>query len=520
MERRTFISFLGAGTIGAALAPKWSWAYPAPFTIKSLNPSDMDALTLAEGLDFQVLIKYGDPINAKRTFGYNNDYIAFFPGKSADEATLWVNHEYMDPMFVSGYVKGTPKTLEQVEKEMEVVGGSILRLKKKNGHWTFVSDDPVNRRLDANTHIPFHWHEPIANSMDAIGTLGNCAGGITPWNTVLTCEENYDDYYGERESLDAPLEPGMYQWHLHKPYPTEHYGWVVEVNPATGEAQKHVALGRCAHECATVVELEDGRVVVYSGDDKENECLYKFIGSKPRSLSEGTLYVANMEQGRWIPIDIEQSEALKLQFGTQTEALIRLRKSASIVGGTPLDRPEDIEKDPLTGHILVALTNNVPKGNHFGSILKIKEEGNRYDSLHFTHETFLTGGEETGFACPDNLAFDTAGNLWFTCDVGGSALHKEPYTSFGNNSLFVVPRHGADAGKPIRVVNGPMGAELSGPCFTPDGKTLFLSVQHPGEKSPSADNPISHWPDGGTATPKPAVVAIYGEALNKLQGLS
>ena len=103
----------------------------------------------------------------------------------------------------------------------------------------------------------------------------------------------------------------------------------------------------------------------------------------------------------------------------------------------------------LPDNVLVALTNNVTKGNYFGSILKIEEEGGRHESLTFKSETYLAGGEETGFAAPDNMVFDRAGNLWFTSDISGSSVNKPPYEMFKNNGLFVVPREGIDKGKVI-----------------------------------------------------------------------
>jgi hypothetical protein len=174
-----------------------------------------------------------------------------------------------------------------------------------------------------------------------------------------------------------------------------------------------------------VTELPDGRIVVYSGDDAVGQCLYKFISSEPGSLSKGTLYVANTISGKWIPLDYDSSSVLQGKFKNQTEVLIRLREAAKYVGGTPLDRPEDVELQPGTGNVLIALTNNQPKGNYLGSILKIEEDGGRHDALTFKAGTYLTGGEETGFACPDNLAYDPAGNLWFTCDVSGSQMNKK-----------------------------------------------------------------------------------------------
>jgi secreted PhoX family phosphatase len=181
-----------------------------------------------------------------------------------------------------------------------------------------------------------------------------------------------------------------------------------------------------------------------------------------------------------------------------------------------LDRPEDIEIDPLTGHVLVSLTNNFPKGNYHGSILKIREKENDHFSLEFEHETFLAGGEETGFTCPDNMAFDPKGNLWLTSDIPGSLIGSNKFGSFGNNGLYYVPSKGSDAGKVIQMASAPVDAELTGPTFTPDGKTLFLSIQHPGERTTDVNDCTSNWPDGGKAIPKPSVVAIQGPLLERI----
>ena len=131
----------------------------------------------------------------------------------------------------------------------------------------------------------------------------------------------------------------------------------------------------------------------------------------------------------------------------------------------------------------------------------------------------MAGGKETGFACPDNMAFDVAGNLWFTSDMSGSLMHQEPYTDFKNNGLFLVPRTGPKAGEVLQIASAPSDAELTGPFFAPNGKTLFLSVQHPGEYSPNLEELTSHWPDGGDAIPRSAVVAISGDTLEAIQGL-
>ncbi len=334
------------------------------------------------------------------------------------------------------------------------------------------------------------------------------------------CEENYDDFYGETifSSGKKTWLPGSNynQWRDYYPNPPEHYGWVNEVDPFTGKAKKLVALGRFAHESATVTLGNDGRPVVYSGDDHNNECLYKFISNKRGSLEHGELFVADVVNGRWLSLNRNQHPGLQKRFKDQTDVLIHCREAARIVGATLLDRPEDVEIDPNTKAVFVALTNNKTKGNLHGSIMKIVEDGGDHASLTFKASTFQTGGTSAGFSCPDNLAFDRKGNLWMTNDISDSVLNKGPYQPFGNNSLFYIPMSGKNAGEVIRVATAPMTAEFTGPSFSPDGRTLFLSVQHPGEGTEDLSRPLSRWPEGGTSMPKSSVVAISGPSLDAL----
>ena len=246
-----------------------------------------------------------------------------------------------------------------------------------------------------------------------------------------------------------------------------------------------------------------------------NECLYKFISYKPKSLLEGELFVADLEKGRWISLNYEKQKKLQANFQDQIEVLTYARQAAHLLGGTPLDRPEDIAIDPKTGNVIIALTNNFKKGNFHGSLLQIKEKGARHLSLEFDFSTLLVGGKESGFSCPDNLLFDPKGDLWFTSDMSTRAMHGFPYTSFKNNGLFYVPMSGHLAGKVFQVASAPTNAEFTGPAFLPDN-SLLLSVQHPGENSPSLKEAKSRWPDYGKEPPKPSVVVIHGEAMQKL----
>ena len=537
-SRRSFLEFLGKGSLVGVVSitamPLLSACaeniqeitdrpYAAAINFESIEAIKADEVRLAHGFKQQLLVKFGDPISEKDYFGTHNDYLAFVPlNNEASEGILWSNHEYLDPILMGTYAPIAQKTLAQVEKEQYAVGGSLVHIKLvDNELWEIVPNSEYNRRITGKTAIPFHWDEEISGSKEAIGTFAGCAGGVTPWGTILSCEENTDIFYGDNIYNELTGEvinklPGSYGWEKHFNYAPEHYGWVVEVNPKTGEAKKLIALGRCAHECATMHQLSDGRVVVYSGDDGNDRCLYKYISNKAADLKDGILYVANVEEGKWISLKYEDHAILQERFKNQTEVLVRMREAAYLVGGSMLNRPEDIEIDPLSGDVFISLTNNKPKGDLHGSIMKLTEDSEDKTSLTFKTETFLAGSKEAGFSSPDNLAFDLKGNLWMTTDVGGYSLGLDGYEFMTCNSLFLIPRSGEKAGELIRVATAPNDAEFTGPFFHPSGYYLFLSVQHPGETTKNIAELTSHWPEGGDSIPKSGVIVISGESLKAL----
>ena len=525
-SRREFIHFMGRGAALAATASLLPGCVttaknPPPFA--PLLPSTDDQLKLAAGFNYEIMLRWRQPLNGKGDkFGFNNDYLAYFPldPRLPFEGLLWVNHEYHDPYFNSGWQKGQPRTAKQVAIERTEVGGSLVHIRRvPGGNWEMVAHSEYNRRLDAFTPIPLISEEPIMGKKIAIGTFGNCAGGITPWGNVLTCEENYMNFVGEAVFTKGvrSIKPvdGYLSWDKFVQLPPEHYGWVVEVEPKTGKAKKLTALGRFAHECATCIVASDDRTVVYSGDDADDEHLYKFISSKPGSLEQGELFVADTVNGRWLSLSLKKNEVLRKNFRSPTDCLIRTREAAKLIGATPLDRPEDIEIDPKNRAVLISCTNNKSQNRPYGSLMRLDEKNGDPLSMEFTARTFIAGGPESGFACPDNLAFDPKGNLWMCTDISGSAVQRDPYKHFGNNGLFYIPLSGEHAGRALQVASAPNGAEFTGPIFAPDG-TLFLSVQHPGERAHDKGYPESHWPDGGSSQPMPCVVQIRGPALERL----
>lgn len=523
--RRQFIEFIGRTTVaaaagGATFTTLQSCSGPikkpsaSDLFFKPISPVKSDRVELPAGFNYSVLLKQGDSIGTNMQFGDCADFTAFFAGEKPDQGYLWVNHEYFAPQFTSGFFAqdGVKKTLAQMQIEKTLVGGSLIEIIKKNNSWSLLNDSKLNQRWDANSPIQFSGSHRIHGKRRAIGTLANCAGGVTPWKTVLTCEENYHQFYGEvsftngkRELIAVKREHPM-SWRSLDQKPPEHYGWVVEVDFRNKKAVKHVALGRFAHEGATCINAADGRCVVYMGDDKDDEFFYKFVSKKPWQLNQGTLYVANFTEKKWMPLDVEKNPVLKKKFKTQTDLLIRTREAARLVGATPLDRPEDCKIDPQTGAIFLACTNNKPAGRPHGLILKFTEADSNYTSENFSVETFKTGGEN--FSCPDNLIFDREGDLWITSDMSEEALRESDFKKFGNNGLFYVPLKGQLAGQVFQFASAPHDAEFTGPSFSPDGQTLFLSVQHPGIGTRDLSRPTSRWPNGGDSFPRSAVIQI------------
>ncbi len=496
-SRREFLTFMGRTAAVASLPlPAFARASKAPMLQLGSFPSQKDEVVLAPGLKAEILCTFGDVINSRgERFGNDNDFTAFLP-LSKDEGWLWVNHE--SPV----HARAPGSAPLSVEEARDIVGGSLIKLVRKAGAWKVDFKNNGNYRLSGKTVIPFSPLVKIQGQEKAVGTMANCAGGVTPWGTILTCEENYPHYVGDRDSKGKKSEagPSKYNWEAKLAFPPEHYGWVVEFDPKTRKAYKRVALGRYCREGATVTKAKDGRCVVYSGDDGDNQCLYKFISAKAGSLEAGELFVADSKAGRWLSLDWNKQPVLKTAFASPLDVLIYTREAAHLLKATRYPRPEGIAIDPQNQSVFIALTGD-DAGNR-GAILKIEEKGADPLSLEFKATEFIVGGDRSGFAHPDNLVFDKLGNLWMTTDL------VTPMGKISHNGLFVIPLQGKHAGRALQVASAPVDAEFTGPTFCPDGKTLFLSVQHPGVLS--ADHLTSHWPAGGSAVPRSGVIAISG----------
>ena len=540
LNRRKFLTYVGTG-VGALTVASTGLGAMVPkaeakgveaashlfgfqkkisgLNFKPIDPTVKDDLVLPRGYKYDVVAAYGDVINKKGdTFGFNNDFTLYFPIDKDKRGLLWVNHEYSSDLFVHGARPANGKyTAAQIQKMLYNQGGSIIEVyRDKEGTWKMDTDSKYARRITGLTPFqltgPAKGSKAVGGATNVQGTFANCSGGMTLWGTVLSAEENF-----ESTSKDAGLNE-------------THYGWIVEIDPfdPNFKPRKHTALGRFNHENAAVGLTNDNRVVVYMGDDKKDACVYKFISKnkyvKSRGkanadlLEEGTLYVANMGSGKWVPLTIENVQKavkgnadLLKKFQTQADVAVHCHEAALLVGGTPTDRPEDVEISPFDKTVFIAHTNNDKHGNFHGHITRFIEEGDDLGALTFDFEIFAAGGKQSGFSAPDNLTFDSLGNLWTVTDMSSSKLNTGIYTHFANNGMFVIPTIGKNTGEAFQFASAPVEAELTGPSFTPNETTLFLSIQHPGEETEDLNNLTSKWPHRkGDTMPRPGVVAITG----------
>lgn len=560
---------------------------------------------VAPGYDADVLIRWGDPVlpgapafdprrhtaAAQRLqFGYNNDYLAYFPMPGASNASthglLVANHEYSnEELMFAGLPRPESKqaprpetTPERANIEMAAHGGSVIEVMRENGKWRVVDGSKFARRIDATTPMeltgPAAGHPRLQTSADpsgrrVLGMFNNCAGGVTPWGTWLTCEENTHYYFmgklpnGHHEAAAHKrygVPGGFYRWgQFHdrfdvgrEPNEPNRFGWIVEIDPfdPTSTPKKRTALGRAKHEGAAGIINRDGRYVIYSGDDERFEYVYRFVSTarvdrdNPRAnqniLDEGVVSVARYNADGtldWLPLIHGQGPlTAENGFMSQADVLIEKRRAADLLKPTRMDRPEDVEANPVTQNVYVNLTLNERRSekdkdaanprarNRFGHIIEMIPPDGDHAAAQFHWEilvrcgdpaiaevgaTFSTATTRNGwFGMPDNMAFDSQGRLWIATD--GNSRKRTGRA----DGIWGVETEGPMRGTSRHFFRVPVGAEMCGPFFTPDDETLFVAVQHPGEGG-SADaistfeEPITRWPDfDPNMPPRPSVVAI------------
>jgi len=411
---------------------------------------------------------------------------------------------------------------------------------------------------------PAAGHDLMKTKMDptgtkSLGTWNICGNGRTPWGTYLTCEENFNGYFSSSDKeLKIPTELKRYgikhddrgydwasadeRFDISKhPNEANRVGYIVEINPLdpSSTPKKRTALGRFKHENAEVVVAQNGHVVVYMGDDERGEFLYKFVSAEPmvtggnnsELLNEGTLYVAKFHEngkGEWLALT-PQTTGMK----SQAEICIHTRQAASSVGATTMDRPEWVSANPNKVEAYCCLTNNKNRGkkpnaggdatpldgpnpretNKYGQIVRWIPYNTDHTSTLFNWDLFLVAGNPTVhkddrkgsanitphnmFNSPDGLAFDSNGLLWIQTD--GKYSDKDDFAGMGNNQMLIAD---PETGEVKRFLVGPKQCEVTGITWSPNRKTVFVGIQHPGEKGDS------HFPDGGMNVPRSSIIAI------------
>ncbi len=475
----SFFASIGVGQDETAEAP----AATPPLLGFPLVPSgDGDEVKVPEGYEKpRVLISWGDPLfpdtpefrqsadasEQERQFGDNNDGMHLFriEKSGAKHWVFAVNNEYYnkDYLFVH---QGRQLTAEDIRKAQAAMGVSIFEVVEGKRGWRVKRKSPFNRRITANTPMilsgPAAGHvlmrtplDPVGNRV--LGTLNNCANGVTPWGTYLTCEENFNGFFAsagkprlsERERRYGISESGYkdYDWYRFdsrfdleaNPNEQNRFGWVVEIDPSDplSTPKKRTALGRFKHENAELVVSRDGRVVVYMGDDESGEFIYRFVSSRRYQegnsdsnrdlLDEGTLYVAKFDdieegkdrgKGRWIPLRAGEEKLVSENgFFDQAEVLIFAREAATLMGGTTMDRPEWVTVDRMSDAVYCTLTNNKSrgsatgapvndanprKGNQYGQIIRWMPADRDHTAETFTWDHFVLAGNPTVHTDPGN----------------------------------------------------------------------------------------------------------------------
>ena len=577
----------GCGSLAAGSGPRLGF--------RSVPASSQDTMIVPESYEAVAFVPWGEPVGVPGQMpawrmdasnsaadqavqmGMHHDGIHYFPiAGSSTHGLLVMNHEYTDDgLLHSDGMKSW--TAEKVRKAQAANGVSVVEVALKDGRWQVLRPSTYARRFTAATPFavggPAAGHALMKTAADpdgrrVLGTLNNCASGMTPWGTYLSGEENFAFYFDGPERPDADQQrwglrkSGFFRWAEHderfdaKQHPHEfhRFGWVVEIDPfdPAGTPVKRTALGRAAHEGAWVAVTQDGRAVVYSGEDARFEYIYKFVsrdkiapgGAKANAslLDHGTLYVARFDAdgtGRWLPLVHGQGPLTAANgFADPGAVVIKTRQASDLLGGTKMDRPEWLAIDPNARTVYCTLTNNSQRGakdrpdvdaanpranNVMGQIIQWTEDGD-FDATSMRWRHLLLAGDPANdrpeargniqgdlFACPDGLTLDARGVLWVQTDMHAAQMNKGELQRMGNNQMLACDRA---TGEVRRFFTGPVNAEVTGVALTPDMRTMFINVQHPGETASDRSDPAdpakySNWPDyrqGGR--PRSATVVI------------
>ena len=567
---------MGAGQLLSSTSARAQAA--ARFAFEPVGIATDFDIHVPAGYSWSTVVRWGDPLNSQAAAfdpetGHDHETAANCFGENTDGMWLYsvdgheviaVNSEYANLKTNLPGSEGVPQSAEDVLMLQRIQGVTVMEVAKgDDGKYGVVVDSPFNRRLDHNT--PMRIAGPAAGSdllkteadpdgVLALGTMNNCGSGPTPWGTYLTCEENFNGYFG---STDAEFElPEDYKrygighdgwgYDYHKfdarfdvsknPAEPRRQGWVTEIDPSDPDSTpvKRTALGRIKHENAACALAADGRVVVYMGDDERGEYLYKYVsnnvyvpgGDTDDLLDNGNLFVAKFHAdgtGDWLPLTPETTGM------DAVEILVFTRMAASAAGGTTMDRPEWVAVNPRAAEAYVSLTNNRNRGvkpnaggddtsvngpnprevNNYGQVARWFPANDDHGTAAFRWDLYVMAGnpvvsegaykgssnvnEGNMFNSPDGMMFDSSGIVWIQTD--GDDSNEGEFAGQGNNQMLAGDPH---TGEIRRFLTGPNGSEVTGLCWSADRRTMFVGIQHPG----------GSWPDG-SGLPRSSIIAVW-----------
>ncbi|OCH24653.1 transcriptional initiation protein Tat [Aliivibrio fischeri] len=576
-------AFLALNPVAKAIAGNMNSAL---LNFEAIPTSTSDSIVLPKGYSWNTLMSWGDPIfanapqfnpNGKQDskaqalqFGDNTDGMSVFP-LSSDRAILAVNNEYTNYEFLFAH-QGKNMTADDVAKAQAAVGVTIVEIVRKNDQWTMDSAGKANRRITANTEMevtgPAAGHDLLKTKADptgkkVLGTFNNCANGETPWGTYLTCEENFNDFFGSEQNTTLTpddkrygikAKQSEYQWHnfddrfdvAKNPNEPNRFGWVVEIDPndPTSTPLKRTALGRFKHENAALVVNNDGHAVVYLGDDERGEHLYKFVSkgkyqegnnrANRNLLEEGILYVAKFAMkddklegdGQWLELTYGKNGLTKENgFNSQAEVMIFARRAATQVGATTMDRPEWVAVHPDKKHVFCTLTNNKYRGvkegqdvdgvnpraeNHYGQIVRWEPTNGDHVSDTFQWDLYLIAGNPTVhkdnlYAGSDNINKD---NMFNSPDGIGfdktGRLWIQTDGNYSNKGDF------AGQGNNQMLCGDPNTGEVRRFLTGPIGCEITGLTFSEDQKTMfvGVQHPSGHFPQGGDSKPRSTIVMI------------
>ncbi|MGR3376093.1 PhoX family protein [Salipiger abyssi] len=566
----------GTGVLGSASSAR---AQASAFGFEPIGIATDYDIHVPAGYRWKPLVRWGDALFSEaegayspetgvsvemsdKVFGENTDGMETFTHDG--HTLLAINSEYVNPKInLPAASEGVPQSADEVTLLKNMQGVTVLEIAEGDDGYAVVIDSPYNRRITHETQMTMDGPAAGADlvktnadpeGMSPKGTMNNCGSGKTLWGTYLTCEENFNGYFGATGDYEETAGitrygiggEGRYAYEKFdsrydlsaEPNEPNRHGWVTEIDPTDPQSTpvKHTALGRFKHENAEMVQAADGRIVVYMGDDERGEFMYKFVSNgtwaegQPTDglLSDGTLYVAKFNDdmsGEWLALTPETT-GMPLE-----EILVFSRLAGSKVGATTMDRPEWIAANPLRAEAYCALTNNKNRGvkpnaggdetpvggpnpretNNFGQIVRWRPEGEDHGAETFTWDLYVMAGnpavydnsyagsenvtEGNMFNSPDGMAFSSDGMLWIQTD--GDDSNEGEFAGQGNNQMLV---GNPETGEIARFLTAPNGAEVTGLTWSPDGTVAFVGIQHPG----------GSWPDGA-GKPRSSVIAVWRE---------